>query len=517
MSATAKEFGHYSDDDEDNDLVPRPNAPLELLDSSSSSFRPIQPPPSRKKSCLYYLATIQAFLIIYRTEAILSALLAASLSVALTAHLSHRPAPRRRRRDPFASAKITHDYASSVTSKYDLTLGSIDHWCLADETGGENDNACSCEDPLEPVAKNSSGKWRDQHKENVKVVTEVLMKSTGYVEDVWGDYGGYQPGMYDDQWFERPDDDWVEGRGARFGMDDFGMGAYVGTGDDADYDYDDRFGIPVEAPPADPEKGEDTMEMPMQGGDGRMLATDYELDVVFVGDSITEQRQGTSMGRENEDYVGIKEVFQKTFSKEKGGDFNGIALGIAGDTAPNLLWRLMNGEMPYGLNPKVWWVGIGINDLSMKGCSEEVVLLGILRVVEEIQNAHPDAYIVINSLLPVRRNEDGLLEHTGKHHEHKALKDKEKNLQDSEMSPKRMHIDLWPSIVSINEELSKFASKHSGIKFFDADQVFVEERDGGKYLKLDLMADAVHPNLSGHKKWNGAIKKRLHSILDGKE
>jgi hypothetical protein len=25
----------------------------------------------------------------------------------------------------------------------------------------------------------------------------------------------------------------------------------------------------------------------------------------------------------------------------------------------------------------------------------------------------------------------------------------------------------------------------------------------------------VHPNLSGHKKWNGAIKKKLHSILDG--
>lgn len=172
--------------------------------------------------------------------------------------------------------------------------------------------------------------------------------------------------------------------------------------------------------------------------------------------------------------------------------------------------------MPYGLNPKVWWVHIGINDLSLKGCSEEVVLLGILRVVEEIQNLRPNDIIVINSLLPVRRNEEGLLEHSGKHHEHKALKDKEKNLDDSEMSAKRMHLDLWPSIVSINEELSKFASNHSGIKFFDADQVFVEERDGDKFLKLDLMQDAVHPNLSGHKKWNGAIKKKLQSIL-GKE
>ena len=58
----------------------------------------------------------------------------------------------------------------------------------------------------------------------------------------------------------------------------------------------------------------------------------YELDVVFVGDSITEQRQGTAMGKPHDDYTGIKEVFDKTFTKKKGGEFNGIALGISGDT-----------------------------------------------------------------------------------------------------------------------------------------------------------------------------------------
>ena len=173
----------------------------------------------------------------------------------------------------------------------------------------------------------------------------------------------------------------------------------------------------------------------------------------------------------------------------------------------------MNGEMPYGLTPKVWWVGIGLNDLTMKGCSEEVVLLGILRVVEEIQNSHPDDIIVINSILPVVRNTDGLLEHLGKHHEDVALKKKEKNLLDEEMNKKRDHVDLWPSIVAINEELSKFASAHKGVKFFNADNVFVEERQNGKYVKMDLMHDTVHPNLSGHKKWNSEIKKRLHEII----
>lgn len=173
----------------------------------------------------------------------------------------------------------------------------------------------------------------------------------------------------------------------------------------------------------------------------------------------------------------------------------------------------MHGEIPWALTPKVWWVGIGINDLSMKGCSEEVVLLGILRVVEEIQSTQPEAIVVINSLLPVQRNADGLLERLGKKHEDVALKKKEKDLEDAQMSEKRDHHDLWPSVVAINAGLRRFAASHKGVKFFDANGVFVEERQGGKYLKVDLMRDPVHPNLSGHKKWNNAVKKRLHELI----
>lgn len=49
-----------------------------------------------------------------------------------------------------------------------------------------------------------------------------------------------------------------------------------------------------------------------------------------------------------------------------------------------------------------------MNDLTRMQCSEEIVVLGILRVVEEIMLRKPDAYIVINSLLPMLdyRSED---------------------------------------------------------------------------------------------------------------
>merc|ERR1719203_1355390 len=84
-----------------------------------------------------------------------------------------------------------------------------------------------------------------------------------------------------------------------------------------------------------------------------------------------------------------------------GNKFNGLPLGIAGDTAPNVLWRILHGELPYYLKPQVFWIVLGTNDLAIKQCSEEVVLLGILRVIEEIQAERPDAKIVVNSIIPM--------------------------------------------------------------------------------------------------------------------
>ena len=493
----------YGDNDAGsvNDLVPSSRASSSTLDmddeEDDDNFPSYYPQPKPQRTCLFYGATVLSFIIIYRTEICLGAVLAFCVGIAIKdISSSTRGGGPRKSKNAFQNAHVFHDY-SNINSKYDLTLGSIDHWCLFGD-----DNNCQCEDPLVPMGKHSSRKWTAQHKENMKVATEAVMKLIDVSSSKeWNDYEGYTPGL-DDGWIEGGDDDWVFAKGARFGDDYY---AYEDDEFIGDYNPDQGY-----ADAGDTTTGAAT---DADGETRRRKLKSTGLDVVFIGDSITEQRQGTSHGEHVDDYMSIKEVFDKTFTKDKGGDFDGIAMGIAGDTAPNVLWRLMNGENPYGLEPKVWWVHVGINDISIKGCSEEVALLGILRVVEEIQNTRPDAKIVINSILPVRRNEEGLLEHIGKHNEDQALRKKELNMIDSSLSPKRMHVDLWPSIVSINEELSKFASKHKGIKFFNADEVFVEEREDAKYLKVDLMSDPVHPNLSGHKKWNNAIKKKLHEVL----
>jgi len=147
-----------------------------------------------------------------------------------------------------------------------------------------------------------------------------------------------------------------------------------------------------------------------------------KIDVAFLGESVVEAMDGRWLGKHiigsskqkqqqqqgKKNLPMINETFEKLFRKDKGGELEGVALGIAGDTTSNVLWRIMNEEMPYDFNPKVWWLVLGMNDLTRMQCSEEIVVLGILRVVEEIRLRKPDAKIVINSLLPMINYQDGM-------------------------------------------------------------------------------------------------------------
>ena len=120
------------------------------------------------------------------------------------------------------------------------------------------------------------------------------------------------------------------------------------------------------------------------------------IDVAFLGESVIEEMDGRWMGdKTNDNLKRLAKLFTKNF-----GD-RAVALGVAGDTNPSVLWRLLNGEMPKDFNPKIWWLQLGLNDLGRMQCSEEVVVLGILRIVEEILEQKPTAKVVINSLLPM--------------------------------------------------------------------------------------------------------------------
>lgn len=225
------------------------------------------------------------------------------------------------------------------------------------------------------------------------------------------------------------------------------------------------------------------------------------VDVVFIGDSITEGWKGTSYGFE----VGRKRdniaEYESLFTLDGGGKYEGLVLGISGDTSANLLWRMNHGELPNALNPSVFWILIGTNDIGNNWCSPEVTLIGILRVVEELRAKKPGSTIVINGLLP--RSFDK---------KHGFLMRKKTPGIETKSNPPA----LWHDIVVINEELKAYSAQHEGVEYFDASDIFLVDKSvSTKKLKIDasLMGDYLHPSAKGYRKWGERIVERLDLLI----
>jgi len=346
---------------------------------------------------------------------------------------------------------VEHDY-TSIASKYDLTVGKVDHWCL--QGGNEK---CRCEDPLIPSQKKGYRNWQKAHEKNKDLIISAF------------------------------------------------------TDADDDFYFQDL------------------------------------VDVVFIGENIVETWAGRSIGFNSTFTTDVKKKYDKIFQKSNGGKFNGLPLGIAGDTTSNVLWRIQNGEMPDYLNPSVWWLVLGTNDLAMGQCSEEIVLLGILRVVEEITEMHPMAKIVISSILPMTTDKKGRVPNLSNEDkkekvDHKKHTDERRQLQEELRKLKQQEesrdlrkrkrnaapavrvrmnpfswarISLWPSVAAINSVLKTFCQKHKHIVFFDAYDIFVDTAtdDGIPAVREDMVKSFAlgQPTVAGHE----ALIKGMSSKMKG--
>jgi hypothetical protein len=72
--------------------------------------------------------------------------------------------------------EILNDY-TEITSKYDLSIGKVDHWCLQ----GDNDS-CRCEDPLQPSPRAEFKQWAKAHDANVQDVRRVIEQQDGDID-----------------------------------------------------------------------------------------------------------------------------------------------------------------------------------------------------------------------------------------------------------------------------------------------------------------------------------------------
>ncbi len=186
--------------------------------------------------------------------------------------------------------------------------------------------------------------------------------------------------------------------------------------------------------------------------------------------------------------------------------------------SPNLLWRLQNGELPTKLTPKIFWILIGTNDFLKDGldhCSEDVVLMGIKRVVGELQSRKPKSTIVINGILPrAEKGREGMLYGSGSDDI-----DGEGGGDGNGDSA----IGIMDAIDAVNAKLSEFCDTHENLHYFDGKDIFVETKEElqteGKvvehFIPQSLMADYLHPTSRGYQKWGRKIVDEMRSLLDG--
>lgn len=164
--------------------------------------------------------------------------------------------------------------------------------------------------------------------------------------------------------------------------------------------------------------------------------------------------------------------------------------------------------------PKVWWLLIGANDLVRGQCSEEAVVVGILRLADEISMKRPGSIVVIQGLLPRSSFADGALSHT--HTESKSLHYRPHRKEYF----KTGHYPLWPSIKVINAELERFCEKHEHMVYFDASRLFFGNL-GNEYfqssdstlLKELYMSDFAHPSVQGYRILAKVMGKELNRII----
>jgi lysophospholipase L1-like esterase len=218
----------------------------------------------------------------------------------------------------------------------------------------------------------------------------------------------------------------------------------------------------------------------------------HKLDLIMIGDSIIERWNGTrSMGQRLADE--FLPIFDQLFTRHGGGRIDAIALGSSGDTSNNLLWQLNHGILNNDLlDPPVWLIMVGTNDLGRTKCSKRNALAGILHVAQYLREKRPKAKIVIHGLFPRSDDDPG----------------------EGETPQLGLY---WQQILFINKELKKLCNLHEEWTYMDAPNLFLRRIHGGRLGAVEInpetMPDGLHPNIEGYTHWGAEIVKVVDHLL----
>jgi lysophospholipase L1-like esterase len=157
-----------------------------------------------------------------------------------------------------------------------------------------------------------------------------------------------------------------------------------------------------------------------------------------------------------------------------------------------LLWHWENGISEAKLNPKLWFIMVGGNDLFYSKCTNRFVFANILNVLKRLFESHPDAEFIVHGIMP--------------------------RTDDPESSSQALG-HLWKRAQDINLLVRKFTDHASHIHYVNAGPKFTVESGmkGRRHLDKELMADGMHPTAKGMKVWGDYIEKKVTEILHGRK
>lgn len=212
------------------------------------------------------------------------------------------------------------------------------------------------------------------------------------------------------------------------------------------------------------EKAPDTViPVPREGGwmDRHASMNDRvkqgDVDVVFIGDSITQGWEGSG-----------KEVWKKFYADRKA-----VNLGIGGDRTQHVIWRLDNGNLE-GISPKVAVIMIGTNNAS--GNTSEEIAQGVTKIVEQIREKTPQTKVLLLGTFPRGAGPD----------------DKARQVNES------------------SNQIVKQLADDEHVFYLDIGDKFVDAE--GK-LSKEIMPDLLHLSEKGYTIWAEAIEPTLKKLL----
>jgi beta-glucosidase len=189
------------------------------------------------------------------------------------------------------------------------------------------------------------------------------------------------------------------------------------------------------------------------------LAKVTDVDLLFIGDSITHGWESTGAGVWQEYYQGR----------------NAFNLGFSGDRTEHVLWRLDNGEID-NMRPKLVVLMIGTNNTGHRMDPAAYTAEGIERIVSVLRDKLPDAHVLVLGIFP-------------------------------------RHISPYNQMRIRNDEINRLISALDDgdmVHYLDIGAGFLNDDNT---LRSELMPDLLHLNPDGYRIWAESTEPTIKRLL----